>query len=242
MPYTSVEQRGFATETHALCSLHFWNSTLTPGLRLRPPPRPPPVILPSRRCREERLRLRHANESRISSAGPPPPLPPPTPPNPNGTGSDHAADRLSGAWQAGVVGVGVAAAAGSGGGSGPDEGRGRRGAGAAAAPQLEVGVGALRRLRVYVLAFSQSYLVSCFDIEPQVSPAHACLFVFFPLRDLCFVSLHPATPPARPIRLKGRRGAEIRRPARIGGGWGEGVEAREGGGQPRRPLSGHPSQ
>lgn len=98
------------------------------------------ALFPSRRFREERLRLRHASESRNTPVGQSPPVPPPPPPNPSGAGSDHAANRVGGAWQAGVVGVGMAAAAGSGGGSVLDEGRGRRSAGAAAARQLEVGV------------------------------------------------------------------------------------------------------
>lgn len=112
-----------------------------------PPPFRPrphaPALFSSRRSREERLRLRHATESRNTPVGPTPPLPPPPPPpNPSGAGSGHASNRIDGAWQAGVVGVGVASAAGSGGGSVVDEGRGRRGAGAAAARQLEVDVSA----------------------------------------------------------------------------------------------------
>lgn len=122
-----------------------WNSMLTLALH----PFAPPALLSSRRYREERLRLRHATESRNPPVGPPPPLPPPPPPNPNGAGSDHAANRIGGAWQAGVVGVGVAAASGSRGGSVADEGRGRRGAGAAAARQLEVSAGA--RLFVWLI-------------------------------------------------------------------------------------------
>lgn len=106
-------------------------------------PLSPLVLRPSR---EERLRLRHASESRNLPPVAPPPPPPlpsaPTPARPSGGGSDNVPSRVGGVWQAGVVGVGVAAAAAENSGvSIVNEGRGRRGsggAGAAAAQQLEV--------------------------------------------------------------------------------------------------------